>query len=133
MELHVQSRVADELKRLEARESQTLKELEEKIAAEPAEPMEFGSGHGHDGLQAEKRLQELGRENIQKEITALRQRLESRKKLRDLDRGVKRAKDEVVSCLRTHDRRPLDCWKEVETFKKEVARLEEAFVDRALR
>jgi altered-inheritance-of-mitochondria protein 13 len=37
---------------------------------------------------------------------------------------------DVVSCLRLNDRRPLDCWKEVQEFKKEVARLEEAFVDR---
>ena len=35
-----------------------------------------------------------------------------------------KAKDEVVKCLRLNDRKPLDCWQEVQTFKKEVARLE---------
>jgi altered-inheritance-of-mitochondria protein 13 len=49
-----------------------------------------------------------------------------------VDERVEQARNEVVTCLRLHDRRPLDCWKEVEGFKKEVARLEEAFVDRVV-
>lgn len=67
-----------------------------------------------------------------KEIERLRSKLESRKKLADLDEGVERARSEVISCLRTNDRRPLDCWKEVEDFKREVARLERAFVDKVV-
>lgn len=46
------------------------------------------------------------------------------------DEKVERAKDQVVACLRKNDRRPLDCWQEVETFKAEVVRLERSFVDR---
>lgn len=53
-----------------------------------------------------------------------------RKKIVDLDKDVTKAKDDVVTCLRLNDRRPLDCWKEVETFKAEVARLERAFVEK---
>ncbi|RAK96720.1 Mic19 family protein [Aspergillus ibericus CBS 121593] len=73
---------------------------------------------------------ELSRETVNSEIEELRAKLEGRKKLIELDAGIEKARSEVVSCLRLHDRRPLDCWKEVETFKKEVARLEEGFVDR---
>ncbi|KAL1970348.1 hypothetical protein VTN77DRAFT_5508 [Rasamsonia byssochlamydoides] len=75
---------------------------------------------------------ELSRDSVQKEIDRLRSKLESRKKLAALDEGVERAKSEVVNCLRINDRRPLDCWKEVEDFKQEVARLERAFVDKVV-
>ncbi|KAI9788839.1 MAG: hypothetical protein M1816_006503 [Peltula sp. TS41687] len=135
LELHIQSRVGDELKQIEARESQRLKELEDKLSSEPAIPsgLESGAAAGHDGARVQGKLRDLDRENIQREIGTLRQQLEKRKRLRDLDQGVKKAKDDVVSCLRTNDRRPLDCWKEVEAFKREVARLEDAFVERTLR
>ena len=73
---------------------------------------------------------ELSRETVNSEIEELRAKLEGRKKLVEIDAGIEKARSEVVGCLRLHDRRPLDCWKEVETFKKEVARLEEGFVDR---
>ena len=132
LELHIQSRVAQELKRIEAHESQLLKELEEKISSEPL-PSESGELQGHDGRAAFDQLKDLNRESIQREITSLKTKLDSRKKVEDLDRGVERAKSEVVQCLRANDRRPLDCWKEVEAFRREVSRLEQAFVDRALR
>lgn len=75
---------------------------------------------------------DISRESVNEEIEELRARLEGRRKLAELDSGVEKAKADVVSCLRLNDRRPLDCWKEVEGFKKEVARLEEAFVDRVV-
>lgn len=73
---------------------------------------------------------ELSRNSVNSQIEELRVKLEGRKKLAELDEGVVKAKEGVISCLRLNDRRPLDCWKEVADFKKEVARLEEAFVDR---
>ena len=59
--------------------------------------------------------------------------MEKRRKVEKPDQGVEKAKNELVGCLRTNDRRPLDCWEEVEKFKSEVARLEQAFVERAMR
>jgi len=41
-------------------------------------------------------------------------------------------KKEVVKCLRDHDRRPLDCYREVESFKEEVRRLEGAWVEKII-
>ncbi len=64
------------------------------------------------------------------EIEELRLKLEGRKKLAELDGSVAKAQADVASCLRLNDRRPLDCWQEVQNFKREVAKLEEGFVDR---
>jgi altered-inheritance-of-mitochondria protein 13 len=61
---------------------------------------------------------------VSKEVEALRARLEKRKKLRDIPSSVETARSEVVRCLRENDRRPLDCWKEVQNFKDEVRQLE---------
>ncbi len=71
---------------------------------------------------------------MQEEIDALKQKLEKRKLREDAtnDKAVEKAKADVVSCLRINDRRPLDCWREVETFKKEVSRLEKQFLGRVL-
>jgi altered-inheritance-of-mitochondria protein 13 len=68
---------------------------------------------------------------VQKEIMDLKQKLESRKKLDKVSPEVEKAKESLVRCLRTNDRRPLDCWQEVETFKAEVGKLERAFIQKA--
>jgi len=75
---------------------------------------------------------DASRDSVLKEIDRLRNKLESRKKLAVLDDTVERAKSEVVNCLRINNRRPLDCWKEVEGFKAEVAKLERSFVDKVV-
>lgn len=70
---------------------------------------------------------------MQNDVTELKKKLEQRKKLADIDEGVEKAKSEVVQCLRQNDRRPLDCWKEVETFRQEVRRLEGVWVEKIVR
>lgn len=67
---------------------------------------------------------------MQKDVQELKKKLEQRKSLKEQDPGVEKAKTDVVRCLRDNDRRPLDCWKEVETFRKEVRRLEGVWVGR---
>ncbi|KAJ5305743.1 hypothetical protein PENANT_c015G03968 [Penicillium antarcticum] len=73
---------------------------------------------------------DVSRNAVAAEIEQLRTKLDGRRKVADLDDGVAKAKSDVVSCLRLNDRRPLNCWEEVDAFKREVARLEAAFVDR---
>ena len=73
---------------------------------------------------------DISRDTVSAEIEQLRSKLDGRRKLMELPEGLEKARNEVVGCLRLNDRRPLDCWKEVQGFKKEVAKLEEAFVDR---
>ncbi|KAI9701235.1 MAG: hypothetical protein M1836_001904 [Candelina mexicana] len=146
LELHIQSRVTEELERIQARENQTLKDLEDKISSaedpttctsntQALTPDQSKSPGGKDSSAkaAGDKLRDLGRESIQRDINELKQKLEGRKKLEELDKGVEKAKEEVVACLRFNDRRPLDCWKEVEAFRREVGRLEKSFVDRVVR
>jgi altered-inheritance-of-mitochondria protein 13 len=73
---------------------------------------------------------DISRDSVASEIEQLRSRLDGRRKLAELDEGVEKAKADVVGCLRLNDRRPLDCWQEVDAFKREVAKMEQAFVDR---
>lgn len=61
----------------------------------------------------------------------LRAKLEQRKKVEKLPQEVEKSKESLVQCLRTNDRRPLDCWQEVEQFKVEVGKLEKAFIQKA--
>lgn len=69
---------------------------------------------------------------VSKEIEALRAKLQERRQLRELPDGVEAARSEVVRCLRENDRRPLDCWKEVENFKEQVRRVEKGWVDKVI-
>lgn len=70
---------------------------------------------------------------MQNDVADLKKKLERRKKLADVDEGVEKAKSEVIRCLRDNDRRPLDCYKEVERFKDEVRRLEGVWVEKVVR
>ena len=126
-----------------------MKELEEHISAnpdsttesshpesQPGAPDQSSSSGGRDHrAKAEgDKLRDLGRQSVQKEIEELRKRLSQRRLKEDItnDKRVEKAKESVVRCLKLNDRRPLDCWQEVETFKKEVGRLEKEFLRRII-
>ncbi|KAH7116784.1 hypothetical protein B0J11DRAFT_537557 [Dendryphion nanum] len=140
-ELQYQQRLTSELEKLREQEAQNLSELSrtlaedaEKPVSEPSLTEKISDATSSSSTLAEKQKQkDLGRESVTKEIEALRKKLENRKKLEQLDAQLSKAKEDVVTCLRTNDRRPLDCWKEVDTFKKEVGRLEKEFVERTIR
>ncbi|KAI7317594.1 hypothetical protein KC315_g10352 [Hortaea werneckii] len=76
----------------------------------------FDSGRSHD--------------SVAKEIMDLKTKLEQRKRTDKASPEVEKAKETMVQCLRMNDRRPLDCWQEVEQFKREVGRLERGFVEK---
>jgi altered-inheritance-of-mitochondria protein 13 len=84
-------------------------------------------------LAEKQRQKEMTRNTVTEEVEQLRAKLANRKKLEQVDADVGKAKDAVIACLRTNDRRPLDCWQEIETFKKEVGRLEKQFVEKTIR
>jgi altered-inheritance-of-mitochondria protein 13 len=132
--------LTSELEKLRDQEAQNLTKLTESLSAEadkPAEPSlteKLSDATSSSSTLAEKQRQkDMSRDSVTKEIEALRQKLETRKKLEQADPSLNKAKENVVACLRMHDRRPLDCWKEVETFKKEVGRLEKEFVEKTIR
>jgi altered-inheritance-of-mitochondria protein 13 len=118
--------VAEELKQLQNRAAKDFEELQAKISA-------VEESSKKEPKSAGDTLRELGREAVQNDVQQLRQKLESRKKLADIDESVESAKSAVVKCLRDNDRRPLDCWKEVETFKAEVRKLEGTWVEKVVR
>merc|ERR1711939_1077219 len=68
--------------------------------------------------------------SVAREIMDLKAKLEQRKRSEKASPEVEKAKESMVQCLRLNDRRPLDCWQEVEQFKREVGRLERGFVDK---
>ncbi|KAL9950082.1 hypothetical protein D7B24_004323 [Verticillium nonalfalfae] len=114
-ELQVQARVAEELTKLQAREAEHLKKT---FSAEDEAPAPDASARS--------------RQSVTKEVEALRAKLEERRKVRDLPEGVESARSEVVRCLRENDRRPLDCWEEVEAFKREVKNWEKGWVEKVI-
>lgn len=117
LELQVQARVAEELKRLRAAEAA---KLQETLISSSSDEQQQQQENG------------ISRQKVQKEIDALRAKLEEHRKVRPLPESTETARSEVVRCLREHDRRPLDCWKEVEAFKEEVRRLEKGWVDKVV-
>ncbi|KAH8886853.1 DUF1690-domain-containing protein [Thozetella sp. PMI_491] len=116
-ELQIQKRVADELRKLQAKEAEALKVAQEKIS-------EIAPGKEGPGGQ--------DRNTVAKELEALKARLEERRQVRALPESVEAARSEVVRCLRENDRRPLDCWQEVEKFKEEVRKLEKGWVNKVV-
>lgn len=148
LELHIQSRVAAALARLDAETSQDIKDLEARISAAPDSTTEStntpsttipdqiasAGGPDHKAKTEGDRKRDLSRVKVQEEIEKLKGKLKERQLKEDImkDKEINKAKAKVVACLRLNDRRPLDCWKEVETFRKEVGRLEGAFLGRVL-
>ncbi|KAK1782759.1 hypothetical protein QBC45DRAFT_192603 [Copromyces sp. CBS 386.78] len=118
LELQVQARVAEELKRLRA--------------AEAAKLQETLTSSSQSTEQQQQQENDVSRQKVNKEVEALRAKLEERRKVRELPESMETARGEVVRCLRENDRRPLDCWKEVEAFKEEVRRLERGWVDKVV-
>ncbi|KAF3162564.1 hypothetical protein TWF225_002418 [Orbilia oligospora] len=112
--LDVQKRVTDELQRLQNKEDQISKAMDEQIVAETVEGSQFN------------------RSSVSRSISTLSQKLRNKSGPIDQSEVVKTAETAVVRCLRLNDRRPLDCWREVEEFKREVTRLEDAFVNKVV-
>ncbi|KAK4172474.1 hypothetical protein QBC36DRAFT_304442 [Triangularia setosa] len=117
IELEIQARVAAELKRLRDQESEALRTAQAKLAeSTPAEDDSSKTSH-----------------TVSKEVQALQKKLGECKKIRSqLPENLENARSEVVRCLRENDRRPLDCWKEVEAFKEEVRRVEKGWVEKVV-
>ncbi|KAL1890836.1 hypothetical protein Sste5346_007977 [Sporothrix stenoceras] len=119
LELHVQARVTDELRRLQAEQLAKLKGLEQAI---------------DDETSATTPSNSTTTASVSKEVAGLRARLEARQRevSRPLPEPVEAARSEVIRCLREHDRRPLDCYREVAAFKEEVRKLEATWVERVV-
>ncbi|KAF1943160.1 DUF1690-domain-containing protein [Clathrospora elynae] len=139
-ELQYQERLTAELEKLREQETQNFAKFSETLSDEPAQSGDPSlvekiqdATSSNSTLAEKQRQKDMSRDIVTREIEQLRGKLAQRKKLEQVDQDVSKAKEAVVACLRTNDRRPLDCWKEVEAFKKEVAQLERDFVERTIR
>ncbi|RMZ81337.1 hypothetical protein DV738_g2148, partial [Chaetothyriales sp. CBS 135597] len=156
LDLHIAQRVHEELERIQKRETAKLEAARQKIAEAEAAATATATGATTGGgkapsllelssvspkdLAASVGLGQVSEDNskaattqkVQAEIERLKKELGQRKVLKELPRDVEKARNDVVACLRLNDRRPLDCWKEVELFKREVKKLEDEFVSRLL-
>ena len=67
---------------------------------------------------------------LQSKISGIKERLGSvpGSTYSEEDDETKRARGEVVRCLSVNDRRPLECWAEVEKFREMARRREGGFV-----
>ncbi|KAF2465976.1 uncharacterized protein BDR25DRAFT_238722 [Lindgomyces ingoldianus] len=139
-ELQYQTRLTSELEKLREQETQNFSKLSETLAEEAERPSEptladkLSDATSSSSTLAEKQRQkDMSRDSVTKEIEALKKKLQGRKRIEQVDSALGKAKEDVATCLRLNDRRPLDCWKEVATFKREVGRLEKEFVEKTIR
>ncbi|KIW70703.1 hypothetical protein PV04_02948 [Phialophora macrospora] len=135
LELHIQQRVAEELEKIKKHESAALEAIRKKIAEEsPSDSSSLSPKDLIPGIQndEEQKRKAQSSQKVQQEIEKLKQQLGQRKTLKELPKEVEDARQDVISCLRINDRKPLDCWKEVEIFKREVRKLEENYVSSVL-
>jgi len=134
LELKIQQRVSAELEKLAAQESERLKSttkaLSEEAPADESSPSLVG---GILDSAEQKKKASLSHDSVAKEVEELRKKLAERRKVEHADAEVESARSKLVYCLRVNDRRPLDCWKEREEFKKAVGRLERDFVEKTIR
>lgn len=126
-----------ELQRLQSVAAKEYAELQAKISAEEETSKHHlkdssSNNEASEAAIAGDRLRRLGREAVQGDIRELKTKLEKNKRVRELDENVDKAKSEVVKCLKENDRRPLDCWAQVEKFKREVARLEDSWIQKVV-
>ncbi|KAI5274691.1 hypothetical protein E4T47_02276 [Aureobasidium subglaciale] len=147
LDLQIQQRVTAELERIREEEAKRLAQYTSTLTPtsdDSSDSSSSSSSSSSDSPSIKDKissaltpssLQNKDRSNdsVSKEVAELRSKLERRKSLDKTDVAVEKAKEGLVQCLRLNDRRPLDCWEQVETFKAEVAKLEAKFVDRALR
>lgn len=107
--------MAAELKKLHRQEEARLREMTGQVAAATAPEQTPTTRHA-----------------VAAEVASLRERLEARGEVREVPETLERARGDVVRCLTENDRRPLDCWREVEKFKAEVRRMEKGWVEKVI-
>lgn len=115
LEIRIQERVAEELRRMAEQENDMMRQVEERLSTQSSDA-------------ATKAI--ARREEMQRLLQQVRAKAESQPKQVEMEPSTEKAREALVSCLRTYQNRPLDCWQQVEDFKSEVRKLEEKFIAR---
>lgn len=149
LDLHIANRVAAELEKIQNRESDALAAARARLSSdkEPSDDKEKKAGpvktllfdlptppnpFSSEPSAEEKARQSQSSKKVLEDIEKLKSSLGQRKTVKEIPKEVEKARDDLVGCLRVNDRKPLDCWKEVEVFKGKVRELEEKFLGEVL-
>ncbi|WVQ84307.1 hypothetical protein IAT38_006459 [Cryptococcus sp. DSM 104549] len=109
----VRRRLAAESAHLRAQEAEILKSISAALEKENLDKEKPG----------------MSSEVLGRDIEEIKEKVERMKEKRTKEgEAVRAARESVEKCYLSNSDRPLDCWKEVESFKAEVAKLEQAFV-----
>jgi MICOS complex subunit MIC19 len=135
----VRQRIAAELAALHAQEEEVKRAMREalekenlgreKALSEHAVALHFGSRCLADVLlTGDEATGSRGTLSLSEDIEAVKTRVERYAQRRALaaesGSAVEDSRKAVVQCYKLNPERPLDCWKEVEQFRVEVAKLE---------
>ncbi|KAF3768802.1 DUF1690-domain-containing protein [Cryphonectria parasitica EP155] len=124
LESQIQARVAAELRKLSRESDAQLSSVLSKVGSSGKEEGE--GSKDKDGAAP------LSQHAVNADVERLRKKVEARRLVREVPESVEEARGDVVRCLRENDRRPLDCWREVERFREEVRRMEKGWVERII-
>ncbi|KIM51479.1 hypothetical protein SCLCIDRAFT_18392 [Scleroderma citrinum Foug A] len=119
----VRSRIQAELQALRAEEEKVQQEIHRALEKENLD-RESDVGDGTPLSEAKNSATLIG--NLE-EIKAKVDRYQTRRQLSDFP-FLKEAGEEVVSCYRSNQSTPLECWKEVARFKVAVAEAEAQYL-----
>jgi len=141
LDKHVRHRIQAELAKLHAEEEVVKSALraalekenlgrERSIAVgEPKGESKDTGGEDSEAANAGSR----GTASLREDIEAVKRRVEKYSQRRQLGTGsessVEASRQALVKCYRDNVERPLDCWKQVDEFKQQVASIEAKFVD----
>lgn len=69
---------------------------------------------------------DLSSAKLQEKLAGLKKSLESRRERHVLNEETQKSRDEVVSCLKKFQNKPMKCIEQVEAFKAEVKKYEQS-------
>ncbi|KIM28872.1 hypothetical protein M408DRAFT_23518 [Serendipita vermifera MAFF 305830] len=125
LDKHVRQRIQAEISKLQEEEDVVKSAL--RAALEKENLDQSKTGDDSDATNAGSR----GTASLREDIEAVKKRVEKYSQRRQLgsDSAVEASRQAVVKCYRENPERPLDCWRQVEEFKQQVASIETKFVD----
>ncbi|PVG00302.1 hypothetical protein CPB86DRAFT_782882 [Serendipita vermifera] len=132
LDRHVRERIHAELVKLQEEEEDVKKALraaleKENLGRERAIAGDTSAEGDSEATNAGSR----GTASLREDIEAVKRRAEKYAQRKHLggDTAIEESRQALVKCYREHLQRPLDCWREVEEFKKQVGAIEAKFVE----
>lgn len=118
VEEHIQERVEAELQRIRNREEQVRRDVEAELSRR--------------NVETEKRADDpLNAVAMEQDIAALQKRFDQKmvKSTSAADsKMAMAAKEDLLACLKANGTKSLDCWSEVEEFKRRVTHLQQQYI-----